>query len=275
MSSNKPIMVGVGFGDITSRLPLPASVRSTVKETFTRSQGAAKQGDDRAQLILGIAHEYGIHVDRDDSAAAYWYTQAANNGNLDAYCPLSLMYWQGRGVSADKHEAIAIIRSASKAGHPSARLFNAHMTIGSKCAAKDTQQAMDWLVLAAEDGLVTAQYLLGLLCSGQRGMPEDYIEAVRWYHMAASYGYGLAMNNLGALLEKGVVIPPEPELAVRWYREAARMNAEGAQCNLGRCYLHGTGVTQDRQRAIAWYRSAAAQGEECAQWRLVELGVSV
>jgi TPR repeat protein len=45
---------------------------------------AAEQGHTEAQIMLGIAYENGLGVDKDTSEAVVWYRRAAANGYADA-----------------------------------------------------------------------------------------------------------------------------------------------------------------------------------------------
>ena len=53
---------------------------------------AAKQGDAKAQYLLGTLYERGRGVRPDSKKAIHWYRQAVNSGNMDAACPLARLY---------------------------------------------------------------------------------------------------------------------------------------------------------------------------------------
>ena len=48
---------------------------------------------------------------------------------------------------------------------------------------QDDAEAFFWFLLAADQGLATAQYSLGLMYEDGFGVPEDDTEAVRWYRL--------------------------------------------------------------------------------------------
>ena len=61
---------------------------------------AAKQGYAPAQHALARMYETGRgDLIKDDSAAVYWLTQAAQKGEPSAQCELGLRYLEGRGVT--------------------------------------------------------------------------------------------------------------------------------------------------------------------------------
>ena len=48
--------------------------------------------------------------------------------------------------------------------------------------------AIMWYRKAAEQGLITAQFLLGGMYFTGEGVPEDYLQAYAWFNLAAAQG---------------------------------------------------------------------------------------
>ena len=61
------------------------------------------------------------------------------------------------------------------------------------------QQAHDVWHPLAKDGVLTAQYSLGVLYERGEGVDSDVLAAAKWYARAASRGYGPAVVALRAL----------------------------------------------------------------------------
>ena len=78
----------------------------------------------------------------------------------------------------------------------------------------------EWRPLA-EQGLVKAQYNLGVMYDKGRGVPQDYTKAVHWYRRAADQRFALAQYNLGAMYTSGYGVPKDYALAYMWYSLAA------------------------------------------------------
>lgn len=55
---------------------------------FSQTLKAAEQGDADAQYNLGWMYRKGKGVDKDYAKAAYWYTQAVEQGDKDAQAAL-------------------------------------------------------------------------------------------------------------------------------------------------------------------------------------------
>ena len=96
---------------------------------------------------------------------------------------------------------------------------------------------------------LTRGLLLGLcVCWSSCTSTEDAVEAIR---LAAEQGRASAQNNLGVMYENGLGIPQDETEAVRWYRLAADQGLADAQHNLGDMYADGRGVPQDETEARA------------------------
>ena len=99
---------------------------------------------------------------------------------------------------------------------------------------------------AADQGIATAQFNLGVVYANGRGVPTGRHAAVAWYRQAADQGHADAQYNLGSMYYKGAGLPQDFTQAVAWYRKAADQGNATAQYNLGVVYANGRGVPQDR-----------------------------
>ena len=104
-----------------------------------------------------------------------------------------------------------------------------------------------------------------------RGVERDQRRAAEWLLLAAEQGLASAQHDLGLLALRGAGAAPDPHEAERWLRAAAEQGLVRAQLRLG--MLHATGVTgtTDDVRAYAWYTLAAAQGDATASAMRAEL----
>jgi TPR repeat protein len=118
---------------------------------------------------------------------------------------------------------------------------------------------------AAEQGFASAQCNLGRMYNHGRGIEQNYDQACTWYRRAADQGNAEAQCNLGYMYSKGRGVEQSYHLAVELYRKAAEQENTLAQNNLGYMYDQGQGVEQCYHLAVQWYRKAAAQGNANAQ----------
>ena len=125
------------------------------------------------------------------------------------------------------------------------------------------------LLRKAQGGDASSQMLLAILYNDGLGdVAQDDVEAVKWYRKAAEQGNVSAQWMLGRMYAKGEGVVENDAEAVKWYRKAAEQGLEIAQFNLARTYDTGQGVAEDDAEAVKWYRKAAEQGNVSAQWML-------
>jgi TPR repeat protein len=180
----------------------------------------------------------GRGVAQDESAAAWWYRQAAEQGHADAQLALGEMYAEGRGVAQDDAEAVTWYREAADRGVANAQLALGGMYFAGQGVAEDATEGARWWRLAAEQGYLPAQTGLAGRYFDGRGVPQDEVEAVRWYRRAAEQG--------------------DAEV-LRWLHQTAEQGSIPAQGNLGEMYAAGRGVAPDVVQAHMWLSLAAVR----------------
>ncbi|MGF6232024.1 TPR repeat protein [Inquilinus ginsengisoli] len=73
---------------------------------------------------------------------------------------------------------------------------------------------------------------------------QNFERAAYWYRRAADQGVASAAYNLGVLFERGLGVPRDPEAAVARFRQAAEAGHAGALNALGIAFLSGSGVAR-------------------------------
>ena len=125
---------------------------------------------------------------------------------------------------------------------------------------------------AAENGDAEAQFNLAVMYGNGEGVPQDYTEARVWLLRAAEQGHVVAQFSLGALYAEGAEgIPQDYAEAVVWWRRAAEQGHVFAQLIVAHFYRQGRGVAQDAAEAIVWYRRVAEQGNVIGQYKLAAM----
>ena len=97
--------------------------------------------------------------------------------------------------------------------HPAADYNRALRSGNDKDAFKN-------LLVAAENGCLRAQFLLGLAYHTGRGVTVDYECAAYWYSRAAGSGDGHAIANLGIMSLLGQGAPADDLDAFAWLQSA-------------------------------------------------------
>ena len=141
----------------------------------------------------------------------------------------------------------------------------------------DDEEALKWLLKAAEQNLAEAQCRLALLFhDGKYGENYEYIRepdsrmAIKWALRAAEQGYALAQALLAkiyfdaeySLSENGneliLVRPADDTEAIRWARAGAEQGNSSAYMQLGFAYENGRGVPKDLMEAYRWHNLRAS-----------------
>ncbi|WP_434767690.1 tetratricopeptide repeat protein [Pseudomonas triticicola] len=121
-------------------------------------------------------------------------------------------------------------------------------------------RAAQAILLAAGEGEVEAQALLGQILLDGQGIAQDQPLALRWFGIAAGRGHLMARNMLGRCHEHGWGCAADASVAAQHYRIAAEAGLDWAMYNLANLQATGRGVTVDHQQALALYRRAAELG---------------
>ena len=95
--------------------------KGNYQDAVAHWQPLANEGDARAQYLIGLMHERGHGVTKDDALAAQWYSRAAAQDHSAAMNNLGILYQAGRGVERDIHRAHDLYARASDELLPDAR----------------------------------------------------------------------------------------------------------------------------------------------------------
>jgi len=75
--------------------------------------------------------------------------------------------------------------------------------------------------IAAEQGDMDAQYLLGLCYAHGEGIEKNHTQAAHWYRKAAEQGHSNAQSELGFLYKCGKGVPKDDKEALYWFEKSA------------------------------------------------------
>jgi TPR repeat protein len=204
---------------------------------------AAREGDCLAQYKLGEFYYKGIAVEKNRSAALFWFSQSANAGNKKAY------------------KARKMFDLISKNNFPS---------------------DYESLIKTASSGNADAQYIIATMFDLGLGIEQDETTAQTWFDLAFD-GYFRAAQNIangedqfktGEMYFWGIGVKENKEEAAKWYRKAALLRNTDALFALAQMLENGIDVPEDINEAMRLYRRASAQGDMRAKVRLekIEIG---
>src|ERR671916_410449 len=98
-------------------VPAMAEVEQ-LDDTIKRLRFRAEDGDAEAMFLLGIAYAQGKGLERNDTAAARWFHQAARKGHVRAKASMGYLYATGRGVRHDVVLGYVFLAQAIRQGDP-------------------------------------------------------------------------------------------------------------------------------------------------------------
>ena len=124
---------------------------------------------------------------------------------------------------------------------------------------KETQETMNWIRKAAEQGHPQAQYHLANCFQYGKGVNADATESVKWYRRAAAQGVDNACLFLGSAYLHGHGLPKDATMAAKWFRQGAKSDLS-SRFALGELYLEGNGVPKDLVQALMWFELYSATG---------------
>jgi TPR repeat protein len=147
--------------------------------------------------------------------------------------------------------------------------------------AGNTEQAVNELEYAADQGMPAAQWKLGRMYADGDGVQKDKLRAFEYFsRLTRAHGDDVpgtpqarfvanAFVSLGQYYLEGIpnsAVKPDPDRAREMYWYAASYFADpDAQYNLGRLYLDRKAATRDPRQAAKWLGLAARKGQYQAQ----------
>ena len=212
------------------------------------SPGCGAAGSAKGQAILGDILTRGPEGLRDLSSAQAWFKRSADEG-----CPegsLGYALSLARTANDDEYRAQVVhhLRQAAENGLPTAEYLLGVLAESGVGMRKDETAAASHYKRAAEMGLPAAQARYGAALMDGDVVQKDLTEAETWLRRAALAGEVEAAARVGDLNAKGGDRPPNFTEAATWYRRAAEAGHTGAARALSSLHLVGAGVPRDNVR---------------------------
>ena len=226
---------------------------------------AAQQGRAIMQTCLGWMYHHGLMVEQNDEEAVKWFQKAAQQKCDIAQYSLGCMYETGRGIEQNDEEAVKWFQRAAQQECDIAQYSLGCMYVEGRGVEQNNKEAIKWFQKAAHQGYADAQYILGVVYTWGLDVEQDHEEAAKWFYKAAQQGDTTAQTHLGLMYADGKGVERDHKEAIKWYRKAAQQDFAIAQYILGVVYTKGLDVEQDYEEAAKWFQKAAEQGHAEAQ----------
>lgn len=212
-------------------------------------RGIEKDSTDALRLYMKSIKEGNKQLLEERSALAG--KKSAFDGVLVALC-----YQKGNGVAKDIAKAIEFFRKAATINSVDAQRELALCYMNNKLPDK----ASAWFKKAAEQDDVTSTFYYGKMLLDGNGVAKDTQNAVIYLLKAANKGFPQAEVETGNLYATGTGVTKNEETAVQWYRKAAYSGNVHGAWNLAVCYMKGHGIMHDYDQALFWFAEASAGG---------------
>lgn len=195
---------------------------------------------------------------------------AADAGDMDAKFRTSAALFMGSGVAIDKKAAMKYAKEAAEMGHRDAQHFLAGIL-----EPIDVKASMNYYRKAAEQGHPVAQFKLGTALLMGKGCKKDTQEAMKWMKLSAEQEDPGGLYNYGCLLmaTRGEYDPENQAKVFECWKKAAYKGHAIAQYEIGR-FAEMNAIGLEKGSAVDWYKKSAAQGNREAIERLQELDSS-
>lgn len=207
------------------------------QRTFARRLKEARVGDPAAQYEVALMYANGVGVEKSVEQAMTWTESSAKKGHVAAQYLLGTAYQGGLGVKRNSQRALTWLLKAAESGSDKAPLKLARFLTTDSFSV-----STDYLLLAAQRGVVEAQFEAAQRISANPSAVDTHISALELYQSAAEGGIAAAQVCLAEWLERGAGDSFENlHAAVQWYRRAAGQGHPGAQLALARLDAAGEG----------------------------------
>jgi hypothetical protein len=162
-----------------------------------------------AQALLGTWYQRssnGMNPKQDRTAAAEWFSKAANKGDPIAMYNLALCFQSGCGVPESSKEAMAWLFRCSEHEHAIQRHCE-HISrpyVRSTSSHELLQSYLEQFRALAADKDANAQFVLGCCYEGDQAAASSWTEALQCYTRASEQGHPTALLRLGCMFGKGL-----------------------------------------------------------------------
>ncbi len=263
-------------------------------------EAAAKQGEAKADMLLGQLYFEGKKVPQNAGKAILYLRRAANNGILEADYLLGVAYYYGKGTAinyekalqryqkalplnkaevyyelgechingngCDKNaeKAIEYYEKASRLGHSQAKICLARFFMDGEYVARSYKKAFLLLCDGVKAGSIDANQMLGILYYHGRGTDQDYEKAIACFQVAAEADNSEGLFWLGLCYFEGKGLKKDEEKATGLIIRAAEAGYEPAYFYAGTFFYKGQYVDQDLVRTQYYFEKAQENGVEAA-----------
>lgn len=225
--------------------------KSEDRLSLTGLMERAEKGDAKALYEVARLYESGYDsISVDSIKSILYYKLSADKGYAPAMNYLGYKYYLGSGVRRDVDSALYLIRKAAGEGDITAAANLGYLLTESKDFPHDEEEATKWISIAAEGGIMQAQFKM------------IEIMGNTWKDLSVDSALNLGMKYY---LNKA------PVMGIKLIQLAADKKTPKALALLGDAYSKGRGVPYDHKKSTEYFYMAACEGDPSAQFIIAEM----
>ena len=233
-------------------------------------QASADEGNAQSQYELGWAYRFGnLGLREDVSKAIYYYTKAAEQGNLQACGRLFHCYYEGSGVEKSFEKALPYLKFLADHKQPQfLDYLGEFFEKGYGGLKQSYQEAFKYYKQAADQGHAHSQLVIGEYFKQGLGVEQSTEDAFTYTKLAADWGIPKAQYELGEMYRIGIGVPQSDNHALDYYLRAANRDFMPAQEALSQFYHWGSPIDRFYEETIDHIRKLALQGTSTFQYEV-------
>ena len=232
-------------------------------ETVQKVLDGVERGNRESIYFYGLMKMYGIKVPQDKVIAASMFERAARLGHVEATTAFGMMLMHGEGMENGINipKAITFFKQGVSLGDMNAHwLLGKLLLEGNDAGPAEQKEAFELLSRAAEENVMQAQHLLGVLYEYGIGTEVSWENAGIWYRRASGQDYWESTYHLALMYAYGR-LPQDFKKALALLERAARAEHAPSIYYMGVFKMRGYGCEPDYERAINWFERAAGMGD--------------
>lgn len=237
-------------------------------------QQSKEHADAHSKTLIGLAYFHGWYVDKNETMAFRYWSEAANTQHPPALCMIAALYFEQHLVAYEPQKAFELYQAAFQLSSDDAyaQMGLALCYLNGIGTVKDTAKATRMIQAVAQQyWQIEAQseadliYVVGRFYSLAEYPLPTRDKAIQYLNQAVAKGSKEAAWFLyQALSGLYPVFILNPEQANRYLHQAAQLGHAQAQAELGLEYLKGKQIAQDIALGLSYLQKAAAQQNSVA-----------
>ena len=224
-----------------------------------------KSPSDNIEFRLGNMYEKGLGTEADMELAEYYYSLAADAGNVFALNKMAGIYLKTSEMEKVNLALDYLTRAATK-GKSDMAAYNLGKVYESKdYGVHDMEKARSWYQKAEDSGNEFASYRLAKIDCEE----SNYKEAIK--HFEKCHDNEFAYYRLAKIYIDPEIGMYDLEKGIGYLERAAELNFSYSQYRLGAIYESEEYGLQDLEKARSWYQKAEDNNNEFASYRLAKM----